>query len=339
MSDRVTDSRTPTPAGLSRRTLLGGAASVVLGGGAVLAAATPAHAAESQNGWPAGTSSQVPLTALTVGAATFPAGVRSGEVATILGYVARRFDAEVERLVAGWCWGHAYRPIRGGSTLSNHSSGTALDLNAPRHPLGSSGTFSAAQVRSIRSILDACGGVVRWGGDYSVRKDEMHVEMNVRPGDPRIAALVAKIGGTTPPPAPPAPPAATWSTVRRGSDGFRVVAIQHLLRHRAHSVTVDGAFGPATERAVIAFQGTQRLAADGVVGPKTWTSLAVELRRGASGEAVRGAQKSLTARGYPTTADGAFGPATDASARRFQTARKLEADGIIGPRTWSALTA
>lgn len=339
MSNHAHDISADSPAPLSRRALLGGAASVVLGGGAVLVAATPVHAAESQNGWPAGTSSQIPLTALTVGAASFPAGVRQGEVAVILGYVARRFDAEVERLVAGWCWGHAYRPIRGGSTLSNHSSGTALDLNAPRHPLGSSGTFSAAQVRAIRSILDACDGVVRWGGDYSGRKDEMHVEMNARPGDPRIAALVARIGGTVPPPPSPSTPELPWSTVKRGAEGFRVVAIQHLLRQHGATVAVDGAFGPVTERAVVAFQSARRLAADGIVGPKTWAALAAEVRRGASGEAVRAAQKTLAARGFPTTADGDFGPATDASVRRFQTSRKLSADGIVGPRTWAALTA
>ena len=69
---------------------------------------------------------------------------------------------EVEALVDGWCWGHAYREISGSTTLSNHASGTAIDINAPRHPLGASGTFSSTQVSRIRSILSWSFIVLGW---------------------------------------------------------------------------------------------------------------------------------------------------------------------------------
>jgi len=325
-----------TSRAVGRRTLIRGAGGLLIGGGLVAATATAAQAATSQNGWAAGSSSTVPLATLAVGAATFPAGVRRGDVHVVLGYVARRFNSEVEALVKGWCWGHSYRPISGSTTLSNHSSGTAIDLNAPRHPLGTSGTFTATQRSHIRSILNSCNGVVRWGGDYSGRKDEMHFEINVRPGDPRLAALAQRIsgGGGTPTPAPIA-----WTTVKRGASGFRVTAIQHLLRQRGFSLTVDGSFGPTTQSRIISFQRSKGLAGDGVVGPKTWSALVVSVKRGSSGQAVVAAQKLLTHRGYSLTADGVFGAMTATKTQAFQQSRGLTADGVVGVRTWATLTA
>jgi hypothetical protein len=318
---------------VARRTLLRGAGALAVGGGIIAAGSTAAQAATSQNGWSAGYSNQIPLSSLAVGAATFPSGVRTGQVHPILGYVARRFNNEVEALVSGWCWGHNYRVISGSTSLSNHASGTAIDVNAPRHPLGASGTFSSTQRAKIRAILDYCNGVVRWGGDYSGRKDEMHFEINVRPGDARLAALVTKIGGGS-----GGGGTATWSTVKPGATGFRVTAIQHLLRHRGYSLTVDGSFGATTKSKVVAFQQARGLTADGIVGPKTWSALVVTCKEGSSGQAVVAVQKTLTARGYSLTADGSFGPATKSKVIAFQKSRSITADGSVGPVTWSRLT-
>ncbi|MGW2103802.1 peptidoglycan-binding domain-containing protein [Streptomyces olivaceoviridis] len=58
---------------------------------------------------------------------------------------------------------------------------------------------------------------------------------------------------------------------------------------------------------------------------------------GQSGVDVTTVQLLLTARGYTTTADGAFGPATAAKVNAFQKAQHLTADGIVGPRTWGKL--
>jgi hypothetical protein len=153
--------------------------------------------ATSQNGWlVTETSTGLDKTFAPV---AMPNGVRSGDVAAVLGYVARQFHDRVENLLNGWCWGWAYRAIRGQeSGYSNHASGTAVDFNAPRHPLGVRNTFTADQRDEIHKILNEVGNVVRWGGDYSGRVDEMHFEINAS------AAVVAATAGRLRAPAPPA---------------------------------------------------------------------------------------------------------------------------------------
>ncbi|MER5631536.1 L,D-transpeptidase family protein [Streptomyces nitrosporeus] len=69
----------------------------------------------------------------------------------------------------------------------------------------------------------------------------------------------------------------TWNalttTLRTGSRGDAVAALQRLLTARGHSLTADGSFGNLTAAAVRSFQTEQRLQADGVVGPNTWKAL------------------------------------------------------------------
>lgn len=64
------------------------------------------------------------------------------------------------------------------------------------------------------------------------------------------------------------------------------------------------------------------------------------LRRGDMGKAVRDVQQRLADMGYDLGkwgVDGDFGTATEAAVRKFQTARGLTADGIVGAATWAAL--
>lgn len=109
--------------------------------------------ASSQNGWTviaSGTDARLRALPWITGR------VLAGDVWTVLDYVARRFNAEVEPVTPGWSWGYAYRSIRGQTSgYSNHASGTAIDLNAPLHPLGAVGTFTAAQAAAVRAIAAA----------------------------------------------------------------------------------------------------------------------------------------------------------------------------------------
>lgn len=143
----------------------------------------------SQNGYSAGNEHL--LTTIEI-----PGGrlrVRKGPVAVIFEYLAQRFNDEVEPIKGPVLddWGYAYRDIRDGVSLSNHASGTAIDLNAVQHPLGRSNTFAPHEVDAIHAILRDLDGVVRWGGDYSGRKDEMHFEINA--SAKRVTEVAARI--------------------------------------------------------------------------------------------------------------------------------------------------
>ncbi len=59
---------------------------------------------------------------------------------------------------------------------------------------------------------------------------------------------------------------------------------------------------------------------------------AMALRLGSQGDAVVEVQRQLG-----VTADGIFGPLTDAAVRAFQAQNGLDVDGVVGPVTWTAL--
>ena len=62
------------------------------------------------------------------------------------------------------------------------------------------------------------------------------------------------------------------------------------------------------------------------------------LKPGDSGVQVKRLQQALAAVGYKSgKADGRFGPATKTALEKFQKAKKLTVDGVLGPKTLSAL--
>lgn len=153
--------------------------------------------ATSYNGWPA---SPNPSDIGVVQSEWFPGGVKSGDVTTVFRYLVEQFDARVEKLVDGWCWGYNYRAnANDPSSLSCHSSGTALDLNAPEHPNGAYGTFTDEQVTEIYRILDECQGAIHWlNGDDGGTADQMHFEVCVDAAT--LARVAAELPGHRPPP-------------------------------------------------------------------------------------------------------------------------------------------
>jgi hypothetical protein len=106
---------------------------------------------------------------------------------------AAEFNSLIEPLEGTFLddWGYCYRMVRGSTDkLSNHSSGTAIDLNASKHALGLVGTFPNEKVPMIRALAKKYGLV--WGGDYKNRKDEMHFEVAITPD--KAKQLITKLG-------------------------------------------------------------------------------------------------------------------------------------------------
>ena len=146
----------------------------------------------SQNGWPASKDrAAIGIKSYTVPGTQLKLACAESVAPLLVGFAAE-FNKLIEPIDGGGLddWGYAFRDIRGNvGKLSNHSSGTAIDLNATRHPLGKVGTFPNEKVPMIRALAKKYGLI--WGGDYKNRKDEMHFEIALPPA--KVAALIAKL--------------------------------------------------------------------------------------------------------------------------------------------------
>lgn len=225
---------------------------------------------QSSNGYPASPNpADIGVVPFSVRGVAMPGGVKGGDVETILRYVAEQFHLHVERLHPGWCWTYNFRPNRNNPLqLSDHSSATAEDLNAPAHPNGAHGTFSAKQLRQIRMILAFCEGTVKWGGDYHNTKDEMHwgiSDVTTRADVRRVARKIRALGKPSPLVViksllltkrahPKAHDGIVVNTlVVRGKHNLDVLEVQRVLnRWYPHLALIeDGHFGPKTAVALV----------------------------------------------------------------------------------------
>lgn len=203
---------------------------------------------KSQNGWNVATKAQCDQGPFH--GATFPNGILAGDVAAIARWQLDRYAATVEPIHPGQCWGWYVKKIEGSDTVSNHASGTAWDINAETHVMGAapSASFTPAQIAACRAIVAAAGGVLRWGGDYSGRKDGMHWEII---GSHAAAAAFAKsitrkvtmTKITT-----------AWPALQQGDRDQLLPGYDNITRwQRITGATDDGIWGPATTAAIAKF--------------------------------------------------------------------------------------
>ncbi|WP_416147935.1 N-acetylmuramoyl-L-alanine amidase [Salipaludibacillus sp. HK11] len=143
-----------------------------------------------------------------------------------------------------------------------------------------------------------------------------------------------------------------------GSSGADVQRVQERLNNIGFNVgTPDGIYGPMTTQGVTNFQINNNLDSDGIVGPETWNLMfngtpvsnphhgdrlypGNLLSNGSSGADVTYVQERLNYLGYSVgNADGIYGPNTESGVVAFQHDRGLQPDGVVGLRTWDALSA
>jgi peptidoglycan DL-endopeptidase CwlO len=175
----------------------------------------------------------------------------------------------------------------------------------------------------------------------------------LRRGSVATALLVSFVAVLSQPasahPASSAPvPVTTCAVISAGATGAAVKTIQNAL-----GTSVDGAFGPATAKALRAWQKAHQVPATGAVDAATWAALPTATAQRACAARVRGTGVTVTcaALSMKTTGvavavlqktvgsavDGVFGEATFDAVENIQAAAKLPVTGVMNAATWKAL--
>lgn len=145
---------------------------------------------------------------------------------------------------------------RSTSSISNHSWGTAIDLNLngqlddPGNGLTQRGLAEIAPIFNRHKWY--------WGAGFP-REDAMHFELS----DQKIrelhtAGAFGIVSDSLPDPA-----------LSLGDRGRQVKLLQEKLNAAGADLETDGEFGRGTLAAVMDFQATNGLTVDGIVGPRT----------------------------------------------------------------------
>lgn len=302
------------------------------------------------NGFPA-------LSSRPPGRFTAPNGktvyVLDNDVAEIFKFVTEFWHENIERLPkatynewprerSGYIVIHGYRPpgtTVGVGDVSNHRSGTAIDILGDRHPYKSApgrDGFSSTQRAKLRAMsrdqrLKRRDGksIIRLGIDFErAYYDPMHVEIapGTKAADLHLVAQRLRRGAGKDIRKP------KGVLARRGTRApALVLCIQQRVKFFDPSLRLDSDFGEKTEAAVKAWQRALGVTPDGVVGPATIKAdLAFRgtLRRGQRNAQVRFVQYIVG-----VERDGVYGSVTEAAVKECQAWAGLEPDGVFGPKS------
>lgn len=115
------------------------------------------------------------------------APVRVGVAATILNAWLIYYNRVIDPISSSvWGWS-ATNDV----PTSNHLSGTALDINAPKYPWGTR-TMPQTRIAKVRRALDDFAGSIFWGADWDYA-DEMHFQLAWPEGDKRNDQFAARL--------------------------------------------------------------------------------------------------------------------------------------------------
>lgn len=141
-------------------------------------------------------------------------------------------------------------------------------------------------------------------------------------------------------------------TLRPGSQGADVKALQRTLTQLSLRTPADGHFGTRTTENVRRYERRARLKVDGVVGRRQAAGMRRRaesrrrrsatppapaaarfgersLQRGMRGDDVKVLQQTLTRLGFPAGADGVFGAETERQLRAWEAKAGLTTDGVV----------
>ena len=122
----------------------------------------------------------------------------------------------------------------------------------------------------------------------------------------------------------------SFPLLQKGDSGAYVKYLQYGLHIMCYNVKpFDGIFGEGTKTAIINFQKSKNLDADGKVGNKTWKELMCE---------ISSIQSQLKNKGYnPGSIDGIADENTYEAITKFQKDKGLANDGMVGEKTKNIL--
>ena len=177
----------------------------------------------------------------------------------------------------GWPTAHA-RNVNGvwSQTFQGGTITLAPATTRPTIKLGARGTHVVYLQQKLRIRADGIFGTGTRSAVIAFQRSKRLVADGiVGPATWRALEGSSTTATATPTPTTPAASANSGTTdtvsrptIRVGARGPHVIFLQQKLR-----VAADGVFGTGTRNAVIAFQRSKGLIADGVVGPRTWAAL------------------------------------------------------------------